>query len=175
MRCLIMCMMLFSGVAFAQRPATEWDKKLIVIANKAGIPAPLLAAVCYTESTHQPHATNLDDNGSSSIGLCQVKLATAKMMGYTGTVEGLYDGKANARLAARYLKYQLDRYPGGEWTDAIAAYNAGSVRKCNMEKKYFIITATNSKGESYKKKKPCVEGEHINQGYIEKVLSNVLP
>lgn len=174
MRYLVMCLMLFSGVAFAQRPTTEWDKKLITVANKEGIPAPLLAAVCYTESAHKPHATNLDDNGSSSIGLCQIKLATAKQMGYTGAVEGLYDGKVNAKFAAKYLKYQLDRYPG-EWTDAIAAYNAGSARKCNMEKKYFIVTAYNSKGESYKKKKPCVEGEHINEGYIQKVHSNILP
>lgn len=168
-------LLLLSGYAFAeQRQATEWDKKLVSIANKEGVPAPLLAAICFTESAHRPHATNLDDNGSSSIGLCQVKYATAQMLGYTGTVEGLYDGKVNAKWAARYIKYQLDRYPG-EWNDAVAAYNAGSVRKCNPEKKYFIVTAYKKDGSTYKKKKVCVEGEHINQVYIDTVLSNVLP
>lgn len=40
----------------------------------------------------------------------------------------LQDPKVNIFLTAAYLRYQYDRY-GGSITDAVAAYNAGSVRK----------------------------------------------
>jgi len=40
----------------------------------------------------------------------------------------LHDPEVNIYLTAAYLRYQLDRYDGNI-TDAVAAYNAGSVRK----------------------------------------------
>lgn len=173
MRCFILALVFLSGTAMA-RPATEWDKKLVSVANKEGIPAPLLAAICYTESTHKPYATNLDDNGSSSIGLCQVKYSTVKALGYTGKVEGLYDGRTNAKWAAKYIKTQMVRY-NNSWDDAIAAYNAGTAKKCDMKKKYFVVTAHRKDGTAYKKKKSCVENEYLNQTYINDVMSNLLP
>ncbi len=118
--------MMVSSAAYAERKATEWDKKLIPIANREGVPALLLAAICFVESSHRPHMTNFDDGGSSSIGLCQIKLSTAQQMGYDGKIEGLYDGRTNAKYAAKYIKWQLNRYDN-DWNKAAAAYNAGSV------------------------------------------------
>lgn len=126
MRTFMILLTLGFGSTVMAREATEWDRKLVKVANKEGVPALLLAAICFVESSHRDHVTNPDDGGSSSIGLCQIKLATAQMMGYTGTVEGLYDGMTNAKWAAKYIKWQLKRY-GGRWDDAAAAYNAGSV------------------------------------------------
>ena len=40
----------------------------------------------------------------------------------------LHDAEVNIFLTAAYLRYQYDRYDGNI-TDAVAAYNAGSVRK----------------------------------------------
>ncbi len=144
------CLLVFGTSAMAQgvRKETEWDRKLVSIANKEGVPALLLAGICYVESAHRPHATNHDDGGSSSIGLCQIKLTTAQMLGYTGTVEGLYDGKTNAKWAARYIKYQLKRYHN-DWEKAAAAYNAGSV---------FIRKTTN---------------EFVNQTYVDRVMRSI--
>lgn len=122
--CMVFALVLNSSDAVA-RDHTEWDRKIEKIANKEGVPAPLLAAICWVESSHRPHVTAWDDNGSSSIGLCQIKLATARLMGFTGKVADLYNGEINAKYAAKYLKYQLNRYDN-DWHKSTAAYNAGS-------------------------------------------------
>lgn len=46
-------------------------------------------------------------------------------MGYKGKAEGLMNPTVNARLAAKYLKFQLKRY-SNDYCMAVAAYNAGS-------------------------------------------------
>lgn len=107
------------------------DKQRAVLAIKVmafveDVPSLLLEAICSTESSYDYSVINHKDNGSPSIGLCQVKLATAKMLGYTGKDKGLLDPFTNARYAAKYLHKQLKRYK--DLDKAIAAYNAGSVR-----------------------------------------------
>lgn len=105
---------------------------LIAAAKKVGIAPALLIAVCHTE-TNLTNVHNLDDRGSASYGVCQMKEGTARWMakvrGYPEmakwTGKDLADPKKNAKAAAIYLKYQLDRYDGN-WCAAIAAYNAGS-------------------------------------------------
>lgn len=145
----IILLVLNSGLAVA-RDRTTWDVKLESIANKEGIPAPLLQAICWVESSHRPHVTNWDDNGSASVGLCQLKLATAQWMGFTGDFNALYKGETNARWAARFIKFQLKRY-NDDWYKTIAAYNAGTA--------------------IFSKKNP---GKLINEGYVDKVLKAVL-
>lgn len=88
------------------------------------LPKGLQSALCFVESTHRAHVVNKDDGKSSSIGLCQIKLATARMMGYKGTAAQLKNPRINAYFSAKYLKWQIDRY---DWDidKAIAAYNAG--------------------------------------------------
>lgn len=92
------------------------------------IPVGLLLAVCTVESNLRPLAVNRDDGktGQHSYGLCQLKLATASLMGYTGEADGLLRADTNARLAAKYLRRQYNRY--GSWELAVAAYNRGSPR-----------------------------------------------
>ena len=116
---------LFFGGTAQARPVDEWDQKIEKVANKEGVPAPLLSAICFTESSHRPYVTAYDDNGSNSIGLCQVKLGTVRDLGFKGKLNDLYNGEINAKWAAKYLKYQLNRYHN-DWRQAIAAYNAGS-------------------------------------------------
>ena len=50
--------------------------------------------------------------------------------GESAFTEILHDPEVNIYLTTAYLRYQLDRYDGNI-TDAVAAYNAGSVRKKN--------------------------------------------
>lgn len=108
------------------------------------LPKGLLSALCFVESHHKPAAFHKDDGNSSSLGLCQIKLTTAKLLGFKGTEKDLMNPKANVEYASKYLKKQLNRYKG-DYLKAVSAYNMGTYR----ENKH---------------------GNPINQGYISKVL-----
>lgn len=94
---------------------------ILSAAKSVKISGAILVAIC----SHETRLQNImiQDNGSPTYGICQVKLATASMLGYQGSPEGLMDPETNAHYAALYLKFQHDRYKN--WCKAIAAYNAG--------------------------------------------------
>lgn len=96
------------------------------------IPKPVLRSLCFAESSFNPAPPLKDDGGSPSHGLCQVKLRTARHMGFKGKALNLKDPTINAQIAAKYLRYQLDRYKGN-WLKAISAYNAGSAIPNNQD------------------------------------------
>lgn len=79
------------------------------------------------ESHHDTKAYSLNDGGSTSYGICQIKLGTARLLGFKGPASSLQDPKVNTLLAAKYLRRNLDRYNGNVYK-AISAYNAGSHR-----------------------------------------------
>lgn len=91
------------------------------------LPDGLLSAVCFYESSHRVNVVRHNDGKSSSIGVCQVKLATAQMLGFKGTAEQLKQPQYNVYYAAKYMRKQLDRY---DWhlDKAIAAYNSGTFK-----------------------------------------------
>lgn len=88
------------------------------------LPANLLSSICFIETRHTPNAIHYNDGGTNSYGICQVKLSTAKWLGYQGNEMGLLDPSTNVEFAARYLAYQLRRY--GHVKQAVIAYNRGS-------------------------------------------------
>lgn len=91
--------------------------------------AAALVAICQVESGGKSAAINHNDGGSASYGACQIKFATAKSMGYKGTVSRLWlDEDTNRYWAGRYLEYQYNRY-SGDIVKAISAYNCG--KSCN--------------------------------------------
>jgi soluble lytic murein transglycosylase-like protein len=114
---------------------TTVEKALVHAAEFTGVPLRLLKAVCKVESALNPKATHYDDGGSHSYGLCQIKLETARSVGFTGSVPKLYNPYVNAYYAGRYLKFQLVRYRG-DWVRAISAYNAGHAKKVIKNRKY---------------------------------------
>lgn len=100
-------------------------------AKIAEVPADLLIAICFVESSLRPTLAPRMDGHSKSHGLCQVKLETAKL---TDKVYGHRNKVTEAKLqkpfinafyAAKYLKYQLKRYDGN-WEHAVDAYNKGT-------------------------------------------------
>lgn len=97
---------------------------IIAAAKKAGVNGALLLAICSHESGLNnvlvPH-----DGGSPTYGICQIKHGTAQMLGYKGNENGLMNPETNAKWAAKYLKYQKNRYDGA-WVKAVAAYNSGT-------------------------------------------------
>lgn len=99
-----------------------------LVTQTYNLPVGLLSSVCYVESKHDVSAIHLADGPSSSFGVCQLKLETARWLGYRGTERHLQqDALVNAYYAGKYLRYQLGRYHG-DILSAISAYNSGSYR-----------------------------------------------
>lgn len=88
------------------------------------LPAKLLESICYVESNHNISAIHRNDGNGDSLGVCQIKLSTAKHLGFKGTAKELMKPEVNIKYAAEYLKYQLNRYDGN-FAQAITAYNKG--------------------------------------------------
>src|SRR5207302_11058039 len=59
-----------------------------------------------------------------TIGLMQIKLATARGLGYTGTAEGLRDPNTNLTYAVKYLAGAY-RAANGDHRRAVAYYASG--------------------------------------------------
>lgn len=87
------------------------------------LPPKLLDAVCYVESKHSVSAYVKHDGNTPSYGICQIKLETARHMGFKGTPEELMKPNRNIYFAAKYLRYQLKKYNNVE--QAVMAYNQG--------------------------------------------------
>lgn len=99
---------------------------IILSAAKAvGVSGILLTAICNHESGGFKQNYAPFDMGSPSFGSCQLKEATFEMLNFHGTYAQFMDPKVNSRYAAKYLRYQQDRY-GDDWVRITSAYNAGS-------------------------------------------------
>jgi len=90
------------------------------ISDKLEIPVGLLAAMCSVESNHT-NAINWNDAGSPSVGICQMKVKTAKEVGCTAS-DRLNPPKA-VECAGRYLAKQHKRFKS--WDKALCYYNTG--------------------------------------------------
>jgi Transglycosylase SLT domain len=84
------------------------------------VPESLVRAVIRVESNYQPNARG----DAGEIGLMQIKLETARLMGYSGSADGLFEPEINIRFGMKYLAsaYQLS---GGQTCQTILRYNAG--------------------------------------------------
>ena len=96
----------------------------------------LLPAICWVESNHR-NVDNMDDGGSPSYGICQIKLDTANWMKDKYKIPGkelepsdLQKPEINALYSGLYLLYLTHRYKTLKC--AISAYNAGSCIKSNQ-------------------------------------------
>lgn len=88
-------------------------------AGAAGLPASLVARVIRRESGGNPRAVH-----AGNYGLMQIRLSTARAMGYTGSAAGLLDPQTNMTYALRYLAGAY-RAAGGNESRAIALYSRG--------------------------------------------------
>jgi hypothetical protein len=94
-------------------------------AMSAKVSAVLLVAICSHESQDFTLTYNHKDGGSPSYGICQVKEATARWLGFKGKTKELMNPKVNATYAAKYLAKHADNYGEEDWCKVTAAYNAG--------------------------------------------------
>jgi len=90
--------LLFSPQANAQNRA-QYEAMIAAQASANNVPESLVHRVIVRESRYQP---SLIGRGGT-IGLMQIKLATARGLGYTGTAEGLRDPETNLTYGVKYL------------------------------------------------------------------------
>ena len=86
---------LFPGTAFAQR--SQYEALVTKHAQANGVPVTLVHRVIMRESRY--HADLVGRGGT--IGLMQIKLATARGLGYTGDAAGLRDPETNLTYAVK--------------------------------------------------------------------------
>lgn len=84
-----------------------------------GVPQSLIDRVIRRESGGNPRAVS-----HGNYGLMQIRLATARAMGYAGSAAGLLDPQTNMTYAVRYLAGAY-RAAGGNEARAIALYSRG--------------------------------------------------
>jgi len=101
---------------------------ILSAAVKVGVNPILLLSICNVE-TGLRNVTNYHDHQGPSYGVAQIKLPTAKMVMPNITVRKLHDPRTNVTAAALLLKRLMNKYHN-QW-DAVAAYNAGSLRYKN--------------------------------------------
>jgi soluble lytic murein transglycosylase-like protein len=88
------------------------------------LPQGLLSSLCYVESGHDVSAIHHHDGEGNSVGICQIKLKTAQMVGFKGTEKQLLDPETNIKYAAKYLAKQISRYH--TINQGVIAYNRGN-------------------------------------------------
>ncbi|CAN5279093.1 hypothetical protein BH11PSE4_BH11PSE4_22800 [soil metagenome] len=111
-------MALFAEPALAQKAA--YDAMVATHAKANGVPESLVHRIIVRESKY--NATLLGRGGT--IGLMQIKLGTARGLGYTGTAEGLRDPETNLTYAVKYLAGAF-RAAGGDFNRSVAYYAGG--------------------------------------------------
>src|SRR6478752_4115170 len=93
-----MAAILVSPQAFAQQRA-QYDALVAAHARANDVPEALVHRVIVRESRYRP---DLVGRGGT-IGLMQIKLATARGLGYTGDAQGLRDPDTNLAYGVKYL------------------------------------------------------------------------
>src|SRR5262249_28499290 len=83
------------------------------------VPEDLVRRVIKRESGGRAHVVS-----AGNYGLMQIKLPTARSMGYTGTAAGLLDADTNMTYAVKYLAGAY-RVAGGNANRAVHYYAAG--------------------------------------------------
>ena len=104
----------------AQAQRAQYDALVASHAHANGVPEILVHRVIVRESRYQPALVGR----GGTIGLMQIKLATARGLGYTGDAVGLRDPNTNLTYAVKYLAGAY-RAANGDHKRAMAYYASG--------------------------------------------------
>jgi soluble lytic murein transglycosylase-like protein len=101
------------------QPTSEYDGIIAAQAQANGVPVSLVHRVIMRESRYNARAVS-----GGNYGLMQIRLGTARAMGYRGSAEGLLDPATNLTYAVQYLAGAY-RAAGGNESRAAALYARG--------------------------------------------------
>ena len=104
-----------------------------LFAREHGVPVEFARAVVHVESSYNSRATG----SVGEIGLMQLKYETARMIGFTGTREQLYQPVANLTWGMKYLAGAW-KLGGKSACGAVIRYQGGHGRKTHtsVSKRY---------------------------------------
>jgi soluble lytic murein transglycosylase-like protein len=111
---------LLSFPHLAQAGHNEFDALVATHAQANHVPEALVHRVILRESRYQPRLVGR----GGCIGLMQIKLATARGLGYSGDAEGLRDPDTNLTYGIKYLAGAY-RAANGDHERAMHYYAAG--------------------------------------------------
>jgi soluble lytic murein transglycosylase-like protein len=97
-RLLLATIAMLLTISFAHAQPAEYKAMVESHAAANGIPASLVHRVIMRESRYNPRAVH-----AGNYGMMQIKLQTARGLGYTGTAQGLLDPETNLTYAVKYL------------------------------------------------------------------------
>lgn len=103
----------------AWEPPSTFDHKIAELSKKHNVPERLVHRVIMRESRYNPAAVH-----AGNYGLMQIRLGTAKTMGYQGGAMGLTDAITNLTYAVPYLANAY-RVAGGDEDRAVRLYASG--------------------------------------------------
>jgi len=112
-----------AGVLFPQIASAGQADYAELVAKHAranGVPEALVHRVIMRESRYHPHLVGR----GGTIGLMQIKLATARGLGYSGDAAGLHDPDTNLTYGVKYLAGAY-RVANGDHNRAVHYYAAG--------------------------------------------------
>jgi soluble lytic murein transglycosylase-like protein len=107
----------FSNAALAHDP--QYDALIATHAKANNLPELLVHRMIVRESGYRPSLVS-----RGNIGLMQIKLGTARSLGYIGTAEGLRDPDTNLTWAVKYLAGAY-RAANGDHKRAMHYYASG--------------------------------------------------
>ena len=108
----------------ASKPKAPYGEIVERYASSYGVPVSLAHAVISVESNYRANARGK----AGEIGLMQIKPATARMMGYSGSAKGLFNPETNIKFGMKYLA-KAHALSGGTTCGTILKYNAGHAAK----------------------------------------------
>lgn len=133
---LVLIISLVSATASAKGSETPWFMEYA--AKTFNVDIDLLTAICTVESGCKANRINHDDGTlkqksagikSKSYGMFQIKLSTAKWLGFSGPVSALVKPDVNAYYAAKFIAKLYSSYK--LTSKVISAYNAGHPTSAN--------------------------------------------
>ncbi|MCK1756551.1 lytic transglycosylase domain-containing protein [Bradyrhizobium sp. 137] len=115
----------------------EYAEMVAAHARANGVPEALVHRVIMRESRYQP---GLVGRGGT-IGLMQIKLATARGVGYTGDAAGLRDPNTNLTYAVKYLAGAY-RAANGDHARAVRYFAGGYYYAAKRQRQEAVQVAT---------------------------------
>jgi soluble lytic murein transglycosylase-like protein len=105
--------------------AADYEGMIAQHAAASGVPTSLIHRVIMRESRYNPRAIS-----AGNYGLMQIRLGTARAMGYSGSAAGLLDAETNMTYAVKYLAGAYRAAKGNEAL-AVALYARGYYARGN--------------------------------------------
>ncbi|SEM21339.1 lytic transglycosylase domain-containing protein [Bradyrhizobium sp. OK095] len=115
----------------------EYSEMVAAHARANGVPEALVHRVIMRESRYQP---GLVGHGGT-IGLMQIKLATARGLGYTGDAAGLRDPNTNLTYAVKYLAGAYHA-ANGDHTRAVRYFAGGYYYVAKQQRQQLVREAS---------------------------------